>query len=316
MKRALLVPLVALPGLLAAQAVLYTDDFENYTAGDFIAQSNGTDWSTWSAAPGGTEDAPVSNAFAQSGSNSVAIISTSAANGGPTDLLLKLGDKTIGIYNLSFSLYIPTGKGGYFNMQHHENATPAEYAIDVIFTADGNASVITTGTTEVPIGTYPHDEWFDVSLDIDLGAMSSSLVVADNAAFTWASNTSSNVATLTNQIGAIDFFAYAGGTDLGEMYIDDLTYSDNSTTGVAKVVGTAESAYPNPTRDAVTIVTASPLSGAATIQLRDVTGTLVAAPLKVDGNKVRADLRSVPSGVYFLSIGDGMLQTVHRLVKN
>ncbi|MCI1751685.1 MAG: T9SS type A sorting domain-containing protein [Flavobacteriales bacterium] len=315
MKKALLVSLIALPGLLAAQSVIYTDDFESYTAGDMIAASDGTNWSTWSAAPGGTEDAPVSTAWAQSGSNSIAIIATSTTLG-PTDLLLKLGNKTAGIYNLSFSLYIPTGKGGYFNLQHNENVTPPQYAIDVTFTADGNAAVVTTGTTSVPIGTYPHDEWFNVSMDIDLGATTSSLEVASNPAYTWASNTSSNVTTLNNQIGAIDFFAYAGGTDLGEMYIDDLTYTDNTSIGVTETAGTVLGAYPNPTRDAVTVTLAAPLSTSASVQLRDVTGSLVSAPLKVDGNKISTDLRSVPAGVYFLRVTDGAVQAVNRLVKN
>jgi hypothetical protein len=122
--------------------------------------------------------------------------------------------------------------------------TPPEYAIDVTFTADGNAAVVTTGTTSVPIGTYPHGEWFSVSMDIDLGATTSSLEVASNPAYTWASNTSSNVTTLNNQIGAIDFYAYAGGTDLGEMYIDDLTYTDNTSIGVTETAGTVLGAYP------------------------------------------------------------------------
>ncbi|MGV9013381.1 MAG: T9SS type A sorting domain-containing protein [Flavobacteriales bacterium] len=315
MKKAILVSLFSVPCMLAAQSVLYTDDFESYAVGDMIAESNMADWSTWSAAPGGTEDGMISDAFAQSGSNSIAIIA-SGAGGGPNDLLLKLGNKTAGIYNLSFSLYIPSGKGGYFNLQHNENITPAEYAIDVTFTADGNAAVVTSGVTSVPIGTYPHDEWFSVSMDINLGTTTSSLVVASNAAYTWASNTSSNVATLNNKIGAIDFFAYAGGVDLGEMYIDDLTYSDNTSIGVAETLGTVEGAYPNPTRDAVTIALASPLSASATVQLRDVTGSLITIPVKVDGNKISTDLRSVPAGVYFLRVSDGTVQAVHRLVKN
>ena len=144
MKKALLVSLFTAPLMLAAQTVLYTDDFDSYTAGSMIAASNGTNWSTWGADPGGTEDAPISSAYAQSGSNSVGIISTSAANGGPADLLLKLGNKTTGIYNLTFSLYIPTGKGGYFNLQHYQDVSVVEYAIEVMMPANGNI-MATTG---------------------------------------------------------------------------------------------------------------------------------------------------------------------------
>lgn len=315
MKKAILVSLFSVPCMLAAQSVLYTDDFESYADGDMIAQSNGEHWSTWSADPGGSEDAPISSAFAQSGVNSLGIISTSATNGGPADLLLKLGNKTSGVYNLTFSLYIPTGNGGYFNLQHYEDVSIAQYAIELSLPANGTV-MATTGATAQNIGTYPHDAWFNVSMDINLGTMTSSLTIADNAAYTWASNTSSNVATLNNQIGCIDFFAYGGGTDLGTMYIDDLTYTDNTSVGVTETVGTVLGAYPNPTRDAITVTLAAPLSISATVQLRDVTGSLVSAPLKVDGSKINADLRSVPAGVYFLRISDGTVQAVHRLVKN
>ena len=315
MKKALLVSLFTVPCMLAAQNVLYTDDFESYTAGSMIAASNGTNWSTWSVAPGGTEDAPISSAYAQSGSNSVGIISTNAADGGPADLLLKLGNKTTGVYNLTFSLYIPTGKGGYFNLQHYEDVSVAQYAIEVMLPANGDV-MAATGATAQNIGSYPHDVWFNVSLDIDLDNLSSTLTMAGNTPFAWASNTSSNVATLNNQIGCMDFFAYGGGIDLGEMYIDDVTYTDNTTVGLAEAASIVAGAYPNPTRDAVTITLASPLSATAIVQLRDVTGSLVTVPIKVDGNQIATNLHSVPAGVYFLRVKDGAVQTAHRLVKN
>ncbi len=315
MKKALLVSLFTVPCMLVAQTVLYTDDFESYAVGNMIAASNGTNWSTWSVDPGGTEDAPISSAYAQSGANSVGLISTSAANGGPADLLLKLGNKTTGVYNLTFSLYIPTGKGGYFNLQHHEDVSVAQYAIEVMMPANGSV-MATTGATAQNIGTYPHDEWFTVSLDINLGDISSTLTISGNSPYAWASNTSSNVATLNNQIGCLDFFAYGGGTDLGEMYIDDVTYTDNTTVGVAEAASIVAGAYPNPTCDAITVTLATALSPTAIVQLRDVTGSLVTVPVRVDGNQIVANLRSVSVGVYFLRVTDGAVQTVHRLVKN
>ena len=140
--------------------------------------------------------------------------------------------------------------------------------------------------------------------------------MAGNAPYAWASNTSSNVATLNNQLGCMDFFAYGGGTDLGEMYIDDVTYTDNTTVGMAEAASIVARAYPNPTRDAVTITLASPLSANAIVHLHDVTGSLVTVPVQVDGDQISTNLHSVPAGVYFLRVKDGAAQTVHRLVKN
>ena len=314
MKKALLVSLFSVPCLLAAQSVIYTDDFESYTVGDYIAQSNGMDWSTWSADPGGTEDAPISDAFAQSGSNSVAIIATSLT-AGPTDLLLKLGNKTTGSYSLTFSLYIPTGKGGYFNLQHQEDVSPIQFALEVIMPASGNINVSSSATPET-IGTYPHDTWFDVTLSIDLGDTTSTLVIANNAAYTWASNTVTDGTVFVNQIGAIDFFANGGPTDFGEMYIDDVTYTDNTSVGVAEAAQLGATTYPNPTKDVVNVTLPSALSAQATVQLMDLTGSMVNASTLVNGNAIRVNMKAVPAGVYFLRVTDGNLQTVQRLVKN
>jgi len=57
-----------------AQTTLFTNNFESYTAGSkLVQQAPGTDWTTWSNAPGGAEDPTVSNAQANGGAQSVKI---------------------------------------------------------------------------------------------------------------------------------------------------------------------------------------------------------------------------------------------------
>lgn len=313
MKRPLLFALAVIPSLLAAQTVLYSDDFESYTVATMIAQNNPTNWNTWSNAPGGTEDAPISDAQAQSGSKSIGIVAN-AAGGGPTDLLLKLGNKTTGSYVLTFAAYIPTGKGGYFNLQHQENVAPAQFAIEVILPASGDVQVNSTGTVET-IGTYPHDTWFPVILAFDLDNTADMLTVGSNTPYAWASNTSTNTATLVNQIGAIDFFAYGGGTDMGEMYVDDVSYIAVTPSGIATAQRDAVSISPNPTRDRATVTLSSPLTAQAVIELVDMTGAVVDARATVNGNSVLLDLGKVQAGVYFVRVADGAQQFTGRLVK-
>ncbi|HPM93374.1 MAG TPA: hypothetical protein PKZ74_11260, partial [Bacteroidales bacterium] len=43
-----------------SQGALYTDDFEGYAVGDYIAESNPTWWTTWSNDPGSGEDGYIS----------------------------------------------------------------------------------------------------------------------------------------------------------------------------------------------------------------------------------------------------------------
>ena len=312
MKTLVLLSLFVVP-LAASAQVLYSDGFESFTAGSFIAESNSTNWGTWSALPGGSEDAQVSAAYAHAGTNSVAIIATSAA-GGTTDLLLKLGDKTSGVYALSFWMYIPTGKGGYFNIQHNEDAAPAQYAIDVTFPADGSVFVDSGDTAT--IGTYPHDEWFQVVISVNFNGTIAALVVGTNTAYLWASNTSNNVTTLNDKLGSVDFYAYAGGTDLGEYYIDDVEYLDLGGIGFEEVFSAKPSSFPNPTKDVVSVQLANPLSQQATVELLDVTGAVVTTPLNIASNTLRFDLSELADGVYFARIVDGGKQVVEKLVKN
>ena len=78
---------VAISASLFSQT--FTDDFESYTAGSMLVQSNPTDWDTWTAGgAGGAEDAPISTTQAASGANSVHFLATSTA-GGPDDVILR-----------------------------------------------------------------------------------------------------------------------------------------------------------------------------------------------------------------------------------
>jgi len=88
--------------------------------GQQLACQNPLDWDTWSNAPCGGEDPFVSNNFAYSGSNSVVI----APN---NDLIKHHGQLTSGRWYISFQMYIPAGKAGYFNSMSGTKSIPMGY---------------------------------------------------------------------------------------------------------------------------------------------------------------------------------------------
>ncbi len=69
----------------AANAQIFSDNFDALNAGDYIGPSS-TYWTTWSGTEGGAEDAQATTAQASSAPHSVYFSSTSA-NGGPQDVL-------------------------------------------------------------------------------------------------------------------------------------------------------------------------------------------------------------------------------------
>lgn len=300
-------------GLVSGQTILISENFDSYTVGEDITTIDPTNWAVW--APG--EGAPISTNQAYSPSNSLGLIASAAA-GGPGDLLLLLGDKTTGSYALSWQMYVPSGKGGYFNIQHSENVAVPSFAAEVIFanggTLDGMANNVAI------TGTYPQDAWFQVSLLIDLTNVTAYFLIDATPIATWPFNTITTGAAGPNQLGAIDFYAYGGGAPtVGEYYLDDLLYLDLTTTNVPEVATAEVGVYPNPAVDMVTVDLPT-LSGEPTASLVDVTGRVVieGRSFQQQGAIARAQLSlaGLPEGMYFVRIQDGDREIVRRVMKH
>ncbi|MDQ3100251.1 MAG: T9SS type A sorting domain-containing protein [Bacteroidota bacterium] len=303
--------------MLNAQDILISENFDSYMAGDAVAEVAGAPWSTWSGTPGGVDDVMITSDQAYSGTNSMEFVGTAPA-GGPGDLILQLGDRTTGVYSLSWWMYIPTGSGGYFNIQHTQ--TPGtQWGLDVMFLADGSIHTVADAMTDSST-TYAHDEWFQVNMFIDLNNSIGAFTVNQNMPITWQFDTQvGGEAGGLNQLGGINFFTYAGGTDLPHFYIDDVMFVDLSTVSVGENTMSQAVLYPNPVKDLLTIELPSN-SGTTLVSIVDLTGRTVieGASFKQQGNVARTqlDLAGMPQGLYMVRIQDGLDEVVYRVVKN
>ena len=119
--------------------LLWSDDFEGYPTGTYIAVAGAPDWETWIAGNEGTEmDSQISDEASVSGTQSMKIFSDNLA-GGPMDVLYVAGET--GQLELSFNLLVPEGYSGYYNFQ--ENAIPGlDWAFECTISADGTASFV------------------------------------------------------------------------------------------------------------------------------------------------------------------------------
>ncbi len=189
------------PPCLIAGATL-CDNFDAYTAGDPLGPGASW-WSTWSGVEGTSEDGTISTDYAYSGANSALI-----PEGGVTDVILKLGDLSSGVYRLQWQMYVPDGKMAYYNIQDTE-VPGVLWNMEVYF----GQTVSGEGNFTVPVGPdflYPVDEWFLVEHVIDMDANTiqvymNGLLVLDDA---YAGN-----------MGSIDFYS-ASATN--RYYIDDV----------------------------------------------------------------------------------------------
>ncbi len=194
------------------------DNFEQYVTTGKLAKQNVTQngaanswWTTWSGTTGTTEDGIVTTEQANSGVNSVKVVST-VTTGGPQDVVLKLGNKTTGRYELKWMEYIPAGNQGYYNIQNVVPIGPGAWNLDVFFDAS-NAGHIQIGAGAVlATFTYPSGQWFEVKHIIDLDNNLLTLYV--NGQFV-------HKMSYPNNLGGIDFYAT---NNFNQYYIDDVEY--------------------------------------------------------------------------------------------
>ncbi len=199
-----------LSSTLVIGQVIFEDDFEAYTSGGQVACQN-SEWTTWSNAPCGGEDAYISSLYAHSGVNSAVI----APN---NDLVNKFGDPfTAGAYKISMWVYIPTGKAGYFNTLAQFSGSTSKWGLEVYFNQGGDGSVNGGGTAAASF-TWTENTWFEIINFVDLDADYAEFWVDGNAIWGWQWSLGSNGVAIPNTLDANDFF---GATANDQMFIDD-----------------------------------------------------------------------------------------------
>ena len=213
MKKRLLVASLLLTATGMAQT--FTDNFDGYTAGQYLAANSGGNWTTWSNAPGGTEDVLVSSANSVSGSNSIYFAST-AQNGGPTDLIKNFGVLNTGQFSLEFNINVESGKAAYFNLQ--KTATAGQtYTLDCNF-SDNGALKITNQFGLNFTSSYTQGTWFNFRMDINFNTNVWEVFIDDVSVGTFSNS--------VNQVASIDLFPVDQDTPYSSGYfVDDFQYT-------------------------------------------------------------------------------------------
>lgn len=201
-----------LTGLLSAQlasAQLFSDNFDNYAPGSYLGPQS-TSWSTWSGTEGNTSDVTISNNNASSAPNSVYFAST-AANGGPQDVVLNFGQLyNSGIFTLSSDFYINSGKGAYYNIQ---GATTIGnlWALNVHMSA-GELAIDDGNTPNLCLTTYPEATWFNLKIEANLTLHVWKAYVDNQLVGTWVNG--------VNSVASADFYPLQNN----QFYMDNVSF--------------------------------------------------------------------------------------------
>ncbi len=196
-------------------AQLFSDNFDSYAAGSYLGPQS-TSWSTWSGTEGATEDVTITNNNANSAPNSIFLSSTAAA-GGPQDVVLKFGQVyNNGIFTLQSDFYINPGRNAYFNVQGA--ATLGQiWALNV--NMDANQISIDDGTTaNLAVGNYSEATWFTLKIEANLTLHVWKAYVNNVLIGTWMNG--------VNTVSAADFYPVQNSA----FYMDNVSFDHQTYT--------------------------------------------------------------------------------------
>ena len=206
---------------IQAQTTLYSSDFESYTVGLKIAQQAGAPWTTWTNAPGGTEDAVVSSTQSHSTSKSVYVTTNN-------DLVLNLFDKSAGRFKLSWWMYVESGKTGYFNVLSDFAAANSLWAFQTYMYND--SIYVDAGGTSAVKTTFAPNTWKHLVLIVDMDDDFATFYI-DNVelvSYKWSKGAQGTGNSL--KLDGIDFYGWDGASapspttyTTSGYYIDDLS---------------------------------------------------------------------------------------------
>lgn len=307
-KSLLLTGALALALTSFGQTVIFADNFDSYTMNGVASQSG--DWYTWNSGDTNT-DAMVTNAYAASGTQSIAIDQAAG-----TDVVYDTGTLTSGKYDVIFKMYVPAGKEAYFNLLHnwvYTSTTGYEWSVDVYFSAAGDITWTSAGA-DGGSASFNHDEWFDIQFTVDLDNDLGTLYVNGTSVHSYQWSLINNTGMPgNNQLQAIDFYGYGPSGANGLFYIDDFSFVESTAVSTPTIEAAQLVMYPNPADEVVNYTLTG--TSLAQVNVHSLDGKLVASQLLSSKNGVVSmSTAHLQSGIYFIELTAGKTHSTQKLV--
>lgn len=201
-------------GSLNAQ--IFSDNFESYAVGSYLGPQSAS-WTTWTASQEGTStDVTINNNQASSGANSIYFSST-AASGGPQDVVLLFGQMyNSGIFTYESDFYINANKNLYFNFQGTQTIGQI-WALNVNMDA-GMISIDDGETPNLATGSYASNTWFTFKIEANLTLGIWKAFVDGNQIGQWENG--------TNSVASLNLYPVQNS----QFYVDDVSFDHQTYT--------------------------------------------------------------------------------------
>jgi hypothetical protein len=293
-----------------ASPAIITETFESYFAGELLA-ANSSVWDTWSG--GASDDADVSNAHALSGINSVHIVGAA----GPADLILPFPeDYTTGVYDFSLKMYMVSGYGGYFNIQ--QSATPGIGWMFEVYFDDAGGGYINAGGNNAATVTYTPETWTAITVKMDLTNDLGEVIINGSSVHTWQWSLGATGTGTTKAAGGVDIFAAAANSGIGDFYIDDVLLTESFPTGIVNMKSSADLFIsPNPSNGQFSVAINDLPAGNYQLDLMDMLGRVIKSEkMQTSGSFIKNYNESLPAGLYYVRLMDGVSSSTKKIVVN
>lgn len=289
-------------------------DFDNMNLGDVSPQSPHIE--LWPPSTGVTiTDAQVTNEQAFSGTQSI-VLREQPSSTSFDDILVNVGNQTSGVWTVTWMMYIPAGKVGFWNIQEYESVDPFPRWNGQFFagvtSSGGNIGEITFDQDPNVFAPYPENEWFSVTHVIDLQNATHTVdingtLLLNQAPYQGFEAGGANAGT-SFQLGSVNFYSIDSNN---RYYIDDFKLIEGNVLSTNDFSANEFSVFPNPVRDNLNISSNEVVSNVA---IYNVLGSLVhqSAPNAVSPS---IDMSTFKSGVYFVEVTIGNSKKTVKIVK-
>lgn len=248
---------------------------------------------------------------------------TGYIDGSGMDPLLLLGDKIFGSWGLKFSMYIPSGKIGYWNIQGSE-APGLQWIVGNITFGNGIISDDemtgridwnTIDESDDTLFQFPKDQWFHVIMNFDFnsGASVSTWTMWVDGVEVVAPETpfadKSDPPVYAQALGGINMFSVSSQM---EMYVDNFNYINgffDPPLSVEDFNAKEFKIYPNPSDNVIKITSEYSFSE---VKIYSINGKL----LKTSLSSEQIDISNLSTGIYFVEAISEKGKSVQKLIKN
>ncbi len=192
---------------------VFEDNFDVYNSGGQLACQNSTEWTTWSNAPCGNEDAYITSDVTYTGSNAVIVE-------GVNDVVKLIENYTEGLYKISFQMYVPAGFLGYFNTLQLFAGTNSSWGMQVYF--NNGQGAIDGGGESAATFSFSHNTWMYNEVIIDMNNDWAEYKLDGVSVHGWQWSIGAFGQNSLNQLGGVNLFAWDDdGSGTPKYYIDE-----------------------------------------------------------------------------------------------